>query len=194
MGHLRVCLEIAAKAAAEDKRYSLAIIYDELCRKEWHQRANRGAYALYMRSQLAFLLYEPLLSGDRGFDVCDVCLEKDREILDRARTVYKEAQKTGKASGTLSPVFPTSLGKLTETKFRFRSCLRLYVFCQAAIPRRLRAGSRKRSQVTQVASPVERPQQVSASARGTRATARASLAVRVGMATVHGTTTSVGEI
>ena len=42
MAHLRICLEIAAKAASEEKRYSLAIIYDELCRKEWHQKANRG--------------------------------------------------------------------------------------------------------------------------------------------------------
>ena len=81
--------------------------------------------SLTCAANLLSLLYEPLLPGDRGFDVCDVCLEKDREILDRARTVYKEAQKTGKASGTLSPVFPTSLGRLPETNFRFRSSLRL---------------------------------------------------------------------
>ena len=42
---MRVCLEVAANAAAEDKRYSLAVIYDEVCRKEWHQRASRGELA-----------------------------------------------------------------------------------------------------------------------------------------------------
>ncbi len=42
MAHLNVCLEIAAGAAAEKKRYSLAILYDELCRKEWNVKASRG--------------------------------------------------------------------------------------------------------------------------------------------------------
>ena len=43
MAHMRVCLEVATNAAAEDKRYALAVIYDEECRKEWHRRASRGA-------------------------------------------------------------------------------------------------------------------------------------------------------
>jgi len=42
MAHLRACLEIAAAASAEKRRYSLAIIYDEICRKEWPQKAARG--------------------------------------------------------------------------------------------------------------------------------------------------------
>ena len=42
MAHLNVCLEIAAGAVAEKKRYSLAIIYDEICCKEWHLKATRG--------------------------------------------------------------------------------------------------------------------------------------------------------
>ena len=42
MAHFHVCLEIAAGAAAEKKRYSLAILYDEICRKEWHLKASRG--------------------------------------------------------------------------------------------------------------------------------------------------------
>ena len=43
MAHMSHCLEIASKAAAEKKRYSLAIIYDEVCRKEWSIKAARGA-------------------------------------------------------------------------------------------------------------------------------------------------------
>ena len=44
MAPLRTCLEIAAGAGAEGKRYSVAIIYDEICRREWHQRAQRGIF------------------------------------------------------------------------------------------------------------------------------------------------------
>ena len=44
MAHMRTCLEIGAKAAAEKKRFTLAIIYDELCRREWNQKATRGNY------------------------------------------------------------------------------------------------------------------------------------------------------
>ena len=42
IAHLNVCLEIAAGAAAEKKRFSLAIIYDEICRSEWNLKATRG--------------------------------------------------------------------------------------------------------------------------------------------------------
>jgi hypothetical protein len=45
MAHLSNCLEIAAGAAGESKRYSLAIIYDEMCRREWNQKASRGTNA-----------------------------------------------------------------------------------------------------------------------------------------------------
>ena len=33
LAHFHVCLEIAAGAASEKKRYSLAIVYDEVCRR-----------------------------------------------------------------------------------------------------------------------------------------------------------------
>ena len=39
--HLRNCMEVAACAAAEKRRYTLAITYDELCRKHWSQKAAR---------------------------------------------------------------------------------------------------------------------------------------------------------
>ena len=39
MAHFRNCMEVAACAAAEKRRYTLAITYDELCRKHWSQKA-----------------------------------------------------------------------------------------------------------------------------------------------------------
>ena len=42
IAHLNVCLEIAAGAAAEKERFSLAIIYDEICCSEWNLKATRG--------------------------------------------------------------------------------------------------------------------------------------------------------
>ena len=62
--HLRVCMEIAASAANEKRRFALAVFYDELCRKEWAERASRG---------------------DIDFDVNIVSMVKDLEILARAR-------------------------------------------------------------------------------------------------------------
>ena len=50
MAHMSHCLEIASKAAAEKKRYSLAIIYDEVCRKEWSIKAARGARVVVVAS------------------------------------------------------------------------------------------------------------------------------------------------
>ena len=44
MAHMRNCLEIAANAAVEGKRYSLAIVYDEICRREWNHKACRGKH------------------------------------------------------------------------------------------------------------------------------------------------------
>ena len=44
IAHMNVCLEIASKAASEKRRHSLAILYDELCRKEWCVKASRGRH------------------------------------------------------------------------------------------------------------------------------------------------------
>ena len=70
--HLRVCMEIAASAANEKRRFALAVFYDELCRKEWAERASRG---------------------DFDFDVNIVSMVKDLEILARARIAYDGASK-----------------------------------------------------------------------------------------------------
>ena len=70
--HLRVCMEIAASAANEKRRFALAVFYDELCRKEWAERASRG---------------------DLDFDVNIVSMVKDLEILARARIAYDGASK-----------------------------------------------------------------------------------------------------
>ena len=63
-------MEIAASAANEKRRFALAVFYDELCRKEWAERASRG---------------------DTDFDVNVVSMVKDLEILARARIAYDAA-------------------------------------------------------------------------------------------------------
>jgi len=80
MAHFRTCLEIAACAGAEKRRYTLAITYDELCRKQWNLKADRG---------------------DRGFEVNVVSLEKDKDLLERARALYDAANAGAKALSML---------------------------------------------------------------------------------------------
>ena len=45
------------------------------------------------------------LQGDRSFDVNDAAVQKDKEILDRARTAYKAADKTKSALAFDEPLF-----------------------------------------------------------------------------------------
>ena len=80
MAHFRTCLEIAACAGAEKRRYTLAITYDELCRKQWNLKADRG---------------------DRGFEVNVASLEKDKDLLERARALYDAANAGAKALSML---------------------------------------------------------------------------------------------
>ena len=72
MAHFRNCMEVAAGAAAEKRRYTLAITYDELCRKHWSQKAARG---------------------DRDFDINTVSLVKDKDLLERARALFDASAK-----------------------------------------------------------------------------------------------------
>ena len=61
MAHLRICMELAGKlrnapplqpsltlclCILVTTRYALAVVYDEVCRKDWAERAARGATAL----------------------------------------------------------------------------------------------------------------------------------------------------
>ena len=99
MAHLRNCLEIAANAAAEGKRYSLAILYDEICRREWSQKASRGKHccpALWPESVITVPL-----RGDKDFSVNTACVEKDKELLDRARSAYIAAATGAKGNQPL---------------------------------------------------------------------------------------------
>ena len=80
MAHFRTCLEIAACAGAEKRRYTLATTYDELCRKQWNLKADRG---------------------DRGFEVNVASLEKDKDLLERARVLYDAANAGAKALSML---------------------------------------------------------------------------------------------
>ena len=54
----------------QTKSVAFAVFYDELCRKEWAERASRG---------------------DTDFDVNVVSMDKDLEILARARIAYDAA-------------------------------------------------------------------------------------------------------
>ena len=81
MAHFRTCLEIAACAGAEKRWYTVAITYDELCRKQWNLKADRG---------------------DRGFEVNVASLEKDKDLLKRARAIYDAADAVTKALSMLS--------------------------------------------------------------------------------------------
>ena len=72
MAHFRNCMEVAACAAAEKRRYTLAITYDELCRKHWSQKAARG---------------------DRDFDINTVSFVKDKDLLERARALFDASAK-----------------------------------------------------------------------------------------------------
>lgn len=65
--HLRICLQVAAEASHENKRHILGQFYDEICRKEWAVRAERG---------------------DADFDIEAACLGVDHELLKRARHKY----------------------------------------------------------------------------------------------------------
>ncbi len=78
MAHMRNCLEIAAHAAAEDKRYSLAILYDELCRKEWSQKASRGTVITLIAYLLT--LYFCLCKGiNLSMSIMPLCTRTSRQ-------------------------------------------------------------------------------------------------------------------
>jgi hypothetical protein len=66
-------MQIASSAAAEKRRFALAIFYDEVCRKEWSERASRG---------------------DTEFDVNVECLVCNKELLDRARIAFDAASQS----------------------------------------------------------------------------------------------------
>ena len=76
-------------AASEKRRHVLAQFYDELCRKDWAERAARG---------------------DVDFDVNLACLACDNGVLDRARIAYDSTHKPQKdptAAG--NPCLPSIL-------------------------------------------------------------------------------------
>ena len=51
MAHLRICMEIAVTSHCENRSHMLAQIYDEICRKDWGEKAFRGRQTTY-RSML----------------------------------------------------------------------------------------------------------------------------------------------
>ena len=117
MAHMRVCLEVAVNAAAEEKRYSLAVVYDEVCRKEWHKRASRGERQ--SRARVEGRLCLPIAcAGDQSFDVNVVSLEKDHELLDRARMIYKAQSKPMGKGDSVSLSYLLALGTVCARQCR----------------------------------------------------------------------------
>ena len=82
-------------------RNSLAIIYDEVCRKEWHKRALRDESCIALVCAIAPVLLLPVdavpaqacrlqlhMLGDLDFDVNVASLSRDKDLLERAKMVY----------------------------------------------------------------------------------------------------------
>ena len=83
MAHFRTCVEIAST-----QRHVLAQIYDELCRKEWSEKAYRGTTTVPSLMLLATRC--PLhFTGDHDFDVNEVSKKKDEPMLARAKQVME---------------------------------------------------------------------------------------------------------
>ena len=94
MAHLGDCLEVAAGAAAEKRRHSLAISYDEICRREWHMKALRGSSCA--RRLRALTCHLRMGAGDRGFSVNVASLTRDPALLDRARLTFDKQLESEK--------------------------------------------------------------------------------------------------
>ena len=84
--HARI---FAAEAAHEGRRHILGQFYDEVCRKEWSIRAERGL--VHCLVFVFFLVPVRVLEGDAGFDVEVACKSLDNELLKRARNKYASA-------------------------------------------------------------------------------------------------------
>ena len=72
MAHKEICLRIAFRATKEGRRQWLGVVYDEIARDMWANRAR---------------------SGDPTFDINQVCLQEDSDILAEAKFLFdQEAQ------------------------------------------------------------------------------------------------------
>lgn len=86
------CLALVGTATTKGYRHSLAIIYDEACRKEWSLRATRGA--TFTSSIFAHCSHHCsyLAPGDVGFDVDVASLALDARLIERARTTFDDVR------------------------------------------------------------------------------------------------------
>ncbi len=79
----------AGRAGNGGRRHQLAQSYDEVCRKEWCQRAARGKCLSYgMQLAPPHVQYVPALQGDDDFDINLLCLKQDPELLQQAEDSY----------------------------------------------------------------------------------------------------------
>ena len=75
--HLPICSSVTN--AAEKKKHGLAQIYDEICRREWSNRAARGKHAsLHCGCNDRVCVHVP---GDVDFDVNVASLKINEEYL-----------------------------------------------------------------------------------------------------------------
>ena len=107
MAHLRICMEIATSSVSENRRHVLAQIYDELCRREWSERALRGRKCCahspphfpfwswvaasqkpgWVRPRQVPTVHQ-LRAGDQSFSIEAASKRKDLETLERARRQF----------------------------------------------------------------------------------------------------------
>ena len=81
--HKEICMKVGIRAQISGRRAFLGQIYDELCRRRWAERAY---------------------SGEEWFDVDQVCLAVDKEILSEAEAVFDATAKAKGASSSLPPL------------------------------------------------------------------------------------------
>ena len=115
------CLCGRGRASTERRRHQLAQVYDEVCRKEWSERAARGTSSLCTFVLRGVGVLD--LSGDVDFDVNDASRRLDPELLEQARTAYdgQMAAKTGAPKkGAASNVAPGSSNNGAPVSLRGR--------------------------------------------------------------------------
>lgn len=106
MGHKQVCLKVAAGADREKgRKWSLAILYDQLCRKSWAERAYTG---------------DDSLDVDRECSVLDVSVLQAAKDLYDQNTFSENSQKGGRGSGNGKGFGKGSSGKSQQAPWSKR--------------------------------------------------------------------------
>ena len=76
MAHKEVCLQVASRAQLKHRRHILAVLYDDVCRKEWSELAYAGS-----------------------LDVTKAAMKLDDNLLSRAETLHDQQLSKSKGKG-----------------------------------------------------------------------------------------------